>query len=218
MAKLKIPPQILLVEGKDDQHVMWNLCKHYNLPENFVVENKEGVTNVLEAFEAEIASPAKTCVGIVIDADTDLVARWAAISSILVRSGYKEVPTSPNLNGIIISQEDKPTIGIWLMPNNSLPGELEDFIAFLVPQRESNLLWTYASQCLDGLPKTAERYPEQDRSKAHVHTWLAWQNEPGKPLGQAITARYIDANAPDARQLIEWLRGLFINPAAELSN
>ena len=218
MAKGKVVPRILLVEGKDDQHVMWNLCKHHELPETFVIDNKEGVTNVLDAFEAEIVAPEKDCVGILIDADTDLLARWSKISSILTRRGYSEVPLSPNPNGIIISQEDKPTIGIWLMPNNSLPGELEDFIAFLVPQRESNLLWTYASQCLDGLPKTAERYPEQDRSKAHVHTWLAWQNEPGKPLGQAITARYIDANAPDARQLIEWLRGLFINPAAELSN
>ncbi len=218
MAKQKIPSQILLVEGKDDQHVMWNLCKHYNLPENFVVENKEGVTNVLETFEAEIASPGKACVGIFIDADTDLDARWAAISSILVRSGYKEVPTSPNPNGTIITQIEKPTIGVWLMPNNSLPGELEDFIAFLVPQREYNTLWSYAAHCLDRLPETPLRYPEQDRSKAHVHTWLAWQNEPGKPLGQAITARYIDANAPDAKQLIEWLRSLFINPAAELSN
>lgn len=33
--------------------------------------------------------------------------------------------------------------------------------------------------------------------------------EPGKPLGQAITARYLDADAPHARRLIGWLRQLF---------
>jgi hypothetical protein len=217
MAKGKIVSRLLLVEGKDDQHVMWNLCEHHKLPETFVIDNKEGVTNVLDAFEAEIAAPGKDCIGIVIDADTDLAARWDAIMSLLVRSGYRDIPPSPNLYGTIVTQTDKPTIGIWLMPNNSLPGELEDFIAFLVPHRENNSLWTYATQCLDGLPEVSERYPEQDRSKAHVHTWLAWQQEPGKPLGQAITARYIDANAPDAETLIAWLRNLFVNPTAELS-
>ena len=196
---------------------MWSLCKHHELPEKFSIDNKEGVTNVLEAFEAEIASPEKDCVGIVIDADTDLVARWDSIIAILARRGYKGIPSSPAPSGTIISQEDKPTIGIWLMPNNSLPGELEDFIAFLVPKRENNPLWSYAGQCLDNLPEIPERYPNQDRSKAHVHTWLAWQQEPGKPLGQAITARYIDANAPNAKELIEWLRNLFINQNPELS-
>ena len=217
MAKGKVVPRLLLVEGKDDQHVMWSLCKHHALPETFVIDNKEGVINVLDAFEAEIAAPGKDCIGIVVDADTDLAARWDAIMSILARSGYKNVPPLPTPNGTVIIQENKPTIGVWLMPNNSLPGELEDFIAFLVPQRDGNPLWAYAAQCLDSLPEAPERYPEQDRSKAHVHTWLAWQHEPGKPLGQAITARYIDANAPDAKQLIAWLRNLFINPAVELS-
>jgi hypothetical protein len=217
MAKGKIPSRLLLVEGKDDQHVIWNLCKHHELPESFIIDNKEGVTNVLEAFEAEIASPEKECIGIVIDADTDLSARWDSIMSILTRRGYSAVPSSPTPNGTIINQEDKPTIGIWLMPNNHLPGELEDFIAYLVPDRGSNSLWNYAKHCLDSLPAVAERYPEQDRSKAHVHTWLAWQQEPGKPLGQAITARYIDADAPNAKQLIEWLRSLFISPSTELS-
>jgi hypothetical protein len=217
MAKGKIPSRILLVEGKDDMHVMKKLCEHHEVPECFVIENKEGVTNVLEAFEAEIASPEKDCVGILIDADTDLPARWDSIKSILTRRGYTEMLSSPHPNGTIINQEDKPTIGIWLMPNNHLPGELEDFIAFLVPQRESNPLWNYAKQCLDGLPDAEERYPEQDRSKAHVHTWLAWQKEPGKPLGQALTARYINADAPNAKQLIEWLKSLFINSSTELS-
>lgn len=45
--------------------------------------------------------------------------------------------------------------------------------------------------------------------KAEIHTWLAWQKEPGKPLGQAITARYLNPNAPDAQQLIAWIRRVF---------
>ncbi len=45
--------------------------------------------------------------------------------------------------------------------------------------------------------------------KALLHTWLAWQAEPGKPIGQAITANYLDANAMPAQQLMKWIRHLF---------
>ncbi len=44
---------------------------------------------------------------------------------------------------------------------------------------------------------------------AEIHTWLAWQEEPGSPLGQAITKRYLDADAPRAQQLMDWVRRLF---------
>lgn len=45
--------------------------------------------------------------------------------------------------------------------------------------------------------------------EAQLHTWLAWQEQPGTPLGLAITNRYFDANAPHAQQLIAWVRRLF---------
>jgi hypothetical protein len=53
------------------------------------------------------------------------------------------------------------------------------------------------------------RFPEEHKSKAYIHTWLAWQKEPGKPLGQAVTARYFDPNAAQAVKLIDFLRRLF---------
>ncbi|MGH2495980.1 MAG: DUF3226 domain-containing protein [Ktedonobacteraceae bacterium] len=53
------------------------------------------------------------------------------------------------------------------------------------------------------------RFRNAHESKARIHTWLAWQKEPGKPMGQAITARYLDADALHARQLIAWIRKLF---------
>ncbi len=65
----------------------------------------------------------------------------------------------------------------------------------------------------DILQKVVEqdcRFRSTYRIKAKIHTWLAWQKEPGKPLGQAITATYFDANAPHAQELIDWIRRLFI--------
>jgi len=94
------------------------------------------------------------------------------------------------------------------MPDNTLSsGMLEHFIGFLVPAGDP--LWYRAEDCIEHIPPETRRFPPQHQIKAHVHTWLAWQIEPGAPLGQAITKRYLDADAPHARQLIAWLRRLF---------
>jgi hypothetical protein len=58
-------------------------------------------------------------------------------------------------------------------------------------------------------PDKDRRFPQTQEMKANIHTWLAWQEEPGKPMGQAITKRYLDAAAPHAQQLMDWLCKLF---------
>ena len=145
--------------------------------------------------------------GIVVDANTDIEARWQALRNILVKSGYANVPTAPDSGGAIIKQDERPVVGVWLMPDNKLAGMLEDFIKFLVPQGDS--LLKRAKDCVERIPEQDRRFPPERQSKAEIHTWLAWQEEPGKPLGQAITARYLDADAPHAQQLMEWIRQLF---------
>jgi len=122
-------------------------------------------------------------------------------------AGYRAVPRDPLPDGSIIQQEDMPVVGIWLMPDNRLPGMLEDFVGFLVPQ--GNHLWVRASDCLSGIPEEHRCFPLNHQIKAHIHTWLAWQEEPGTPLGLAITKRYLDADATHARKLIDWIRQLF---------
>ena len=47
------------------------------------------------------------------------------------------------------------------------------------------------------------------KSKAEIHTWLAWQEEPGTPMGQAITKQYLDTNKELAKKFIGWLDNLF---------
>ena len=93
------------------------------------------------------------------------------------------------------------------MPNNQFPGMLEDFIQFLVPAGDP--LWARAADCLERIPEQDQRFPKEHQGKAHIHTWLAWQEEPGTPLGLAITKRYLDADAPHAQQLMGWIRRLF---------
>ena len=148
--------------------------------------------------------------GIVVDADTDLSARWKSLRNTLLNAGKVSVPKNPDCNGtiVVLQRPDRTVkVGIWLMPDNQLPGMLENFIEFLVPSGDA--LWTKAVACVEQLSEGERRFRPNHEIKAQVHTWLAWQEDPGTPLGQAVTKRYLDANAPHAHQLIDWIRRLF---------
>ena len=201
---------LLLVEGKDDVHVFSHLLKHYQIPKRFQIKDKEGIRNLLDTLSVEFKDSGVERLGIVVDADLDIQARWQALRNILIKSGGVDVPTAPDLGGAIFSVElpDRSlVVGVWIMPNNELSGMLESFVRFLVPADDS--LWDRAADCLTRIPDQERRFPAAHQIKAHVHTWLAWQEEPGTPLGLAITKRYLDADAPHARQLMDWVCRLF---------
>jgi hypothetical protein len=77
-----IPPeQLLLVEGPNDQHVIWNLAQKYDILETFSVEIAKdgGISSALESFQIELKKSKAKTLGIVIDADQNIASRWQAI-------------------------------------------------------------------------------------------------------------------------------------------
>jgi len=198
---------VLLVEGKDDEHVFYHLLEHHQVPKEFRIVEQGGIGKLLESFPVRLKASDLERIGVVVDANTDLDARWQSLRNILLRAGYDEVRLTPDSNGTLVQQAGKPIVGIWLMPDNQVPGMLEDFCGFLVP--DGDPLWVKAEECLRQIPETERRFVPGDWSKARIHTWLAWQAEPGRPLGTAITARYLDAAAPHAHRLMAWVRRLF---------
>lgn len=206
---------VLLVEGLDDIKVIGELLEYHKVPEIFAIKQKggdsnlkqEAFQNILDTLDTEIDGSGLEKLGIVIDADTELSKRWDSLSQLLRSIGYRNVPKVPDPQGTIVKQADRPTVGIWLMPDNQLPGMLENFIEFLVPPNDT--LWQRAKKCLDEIPQNEQPFRPQHKIKAQVHTWLAWKEQPGKPLGQAIKMRYLDADLPQAQQFISWIQLLF---------
>lgn len=203
---------ILLVEGNDDQHVVWSLCKAYDLPEDFAVEEKGGKDPLLAGLPGYLKNPARyPQVGVLLDADVDLAARWESITQRLRAAGFS-LPPNPPGDGLVLNHPsgNGPRVGVWLMPNNHLPGMLEDFVRVLIP--DDDALAPEAERALQVIEgKGLQRYAAQSRPKAFIHTWLAWQEEPGKPMGLAITKRYLDPNSPQADAFVAWLRQLFLD-------
>ena len=52
-------------------------------------------------------------------------------------------------------------------------------------------------------------YNKDDRSKAFIHTWLAWQKEPGRPMGLSITANVLKYDNEIIQAFINWLNKLY---------
>lgn len=201
---------VLLVEGKDDFHVFQHLTDHYGFSGSFSIEPTNGIDSLLDVFDVSLKVVDR--IAIIADADDKLEARWESIKHILRdKYGFSRVPDRPTPSGTVIEEEGHPVVGVWLMPDNTVPGKLEDFIAFLVPA--SDVMWTLASKCLDQVPANEKRYDDKDRIKAQVHTWLAWQKQPGVPMGQAIRMHYLDANATHAQDLVHWVQRVFPLPA-----
>jgi hypothetical protein len=197
---------VLLVEGNNEIHVFSTLLGHHQVPEEFKIKDKQGISNIFSDLDVELDASGLEKLGIVIDADTDIALRWQSLKDRLAGLGYT-VYENPHAEGSVFEQEGRPTVGVWLMPDNTLPGMLENFVSFL--GATSDPLWQVAENCLHEIPEAERRFIANHFIKAHIHTWLAWQADPGTPLGLAITKRYFDPEAHQAKQFIAWIRRLF---------
>ncbi|CAN5213568.1 hypothetical protein BH09BAC4_BH09BAC4_16860 [soil metagenome] len=204
-------PFKLLVEGKDDLFVTANIRDVHQVPDNFEIIDCEGVEKMPDQIIARIKlqRPTIDIIGIILDADQDLLARWNSLKGTLEKEGY-EVPPSPDVNGTVITGvERNPNIGIWLMPDNATePGMLENFVELLIPDNDD--LHPKVLQILSKIEsEDLNRYALIHHKKALIHTWLAWQEEPGKPMGTAIAATYLDHNSELCLRFVNWLNRLF---------
>lgn len=200
-------PQKLLVEGKDDMHVIWALCEQFSLKETFDVVNIEGIGNLPDHISLRLKQSGIKTIGIIIDADTEIGSRWEQVRNQLLNEGIA-VPEVLPPTGLILSVTNKPKIGVWIMPDNTLNGMLEDFIRFLVPSNDQ-LLQEVNIHLNNIESKNLQKYNPTARSKATIHSWLACQSDPGTPLGQSITKKYLDTNTEICQTFISWLNNLF---------
>lgn len=223
---------LLIVEGADDYHVLFHLFQHYDITSKIVLKMNgnvrkedrsrlqdsdslnvkviDGIENLnLPLVSSLLDASDLQVLGIIVDADADTSNRWDSVRGTLMRCGYSNVPDQPSAAGTVIQQDGRPTVGVWLMPNNSDPGMIEDFITFLV--RPTDALWPRVIKCVDEIP-SEERLFGDKTAKARIHTWLAWQSEPGIPMGVAITKHYVDANCQEAQEFVAWIRNIYDLP------
>ncbi len=213
--------QQLIVEGSDAILVSY-ICIKRKLPppkgyadkqefiDNFV-KSAGGYSQAITAFRKALDSPDLNRLGVILDADEQGAAhRWETLKNIL-HERFPDFDLSSyglSADGIIIELLPSLTVGIWVMPDNEGTGYLEHFVAKLAPQEDE--LWRHTDATVEQLSREAFcKFSPIRKQKALVHTWLAWQKEPGKRIGASIQAGYFDANAPAADALVNWIRQVF---------
>lgn len=200
--------KVLLVEGTSDCHVVMALCASHQVPETFGLYECGGDIEVLRRLNALIVSPNRPqTIGVMLDADRpSLEGRWESIKGKLSHYSYT-FPDIPDIDGTIVDGgTDEPKLGFWLMPNNQDSGMLEDFCAELAEPAALD----YARESVDEAQmRGLTTFKKVDHSKAVIHTYLAWQNEPGRPLGQAITGQALRPQTDIALRFTNWLKRLF---------
>ena len=202
--------KILLVEGTDDEHVFKHLCGERGVGRLDDIKQHGNDTRLLESLPVRLKESEIEALGVVLDADTNLLGRWDSLRQRLIQAGYGGFPGQPAPEGTILEPPADtllPRFGVWIMPDNRSTGKLEDFLRYLVPA--DSRLFEHVEFSVQGIPDGERRFSKPDEIKAMIHTWLAWQKEPGKPFGTAITAKFLDPNVAQADVLVDWLKRLF---------
>lgn len=203
--------KVLLVEGPDDKHVVIHLCKNMKVPPPDKIKPQEGIQNLLGTLPVELKGSSIEVLGVIVDANSDLSSRWQALRDRLLEAGYFDIPDSPDPAGIILEAPLNspllPRFGAWIMPDNQANGTLENFLLSLVP--EDSILYHHVDKSINSIPEGERRFSVSDTPKAMIHTWLAWQKNPGLRMGTAIDTRAFNLDVPQVKAFISWLTKLF---------
>ena len=114
---------------------------------------------------------------------------------------------SPEPTGTFIDgTASTPRVGIWLMPNNTSSGELENFVSEMIPDNDP--VWPRSECYIDGIPVKDRKFTEKKILRAKIHAWLAAREDP-KQMGLAIRACDLHVDGTLSTTFADWLRNLF---------
>ena len=197
------PPRVLLVEGPDDKHVAQHIWRRHAEETPFCINVAGSEAELRRVIFAEVKAEGRLALGILLDANTDSGARWQSVRDRLAQAGIA-APERLSPGGTII--ESRPRVGVWLMPDNSSQGELEDFVAQMIPAGDP--VWPLAQGYIDGIPQAERKFIDKKKLRAQVHAWLAAREDP-RQMGAAIGATDLDVGGALCQEFAAWLRRVF---------
>ena len=149
----------------------------------------------------------RQALGILVDANDSPATRWQSISDRLASLDIQTPGgTSSRRLTIIDATVGMPRIGIWLMPDNQSRGELEDFVAEMIPDNDP--VWPLSQDYIGRIPDEHREFAENKATTAEVYAWLATREDP-RQMGAAIGARDLDIDGDLCTRFTDWLDRLF---------
>lgn len=199
-------PNLLIVEGRDDKYVAIQIAIRTGSVPQFRVDERGSVEELLRSIPFDVNTPDYDTIGFLLDADDYPSNRWDAVSNQL-RSAGISAPRTPDPNGTIIPPTgDMPRIGVWMMHDNQSPGELEKFVATMVP--DGDPVWPLSQDYIDRIPDADRKFASVKTLRAKIHAWLAARYRP-RQMGAAIEALDLEIDGPLCTRFTNWLKRLF---------
>lgn len=179
------------------------------------VEPAEGWNGALKSFVDKIKD-GSPCVGLLVDADTSAPKRWRQVRRELKKGwsdSYGHFPFPDRLppEGFVVDRADA-RLGVYVVPDNESAGALEDVVAKCIGDDDAGRRFA-GEVCAEAAERSStwpgRWFKETHAAKARLHTWLAWHEKPGMPLGKAVQMGYIAPNAPAIIRFAGWCERLF---------
>ena len=202
----------LFVEGPDDGAVVNALVKKrlgidLARRSRLVQVNEEGGgdTWALSEFERYVAAEQPGArIGVIVDRDGVANNKWPAVSALLRRLGV-ESPGGPAVEGAIVDGRH----GIWMWPDNISHGDLETFVAGIIPQSE---LLAYANEASRVAKEDhAAEYEVGHSRKAALKVRSVWRDASAAG-GYGHLIRNLElTRTPASEAFLAWFTKLFLS-------
>ena len=204
------PSRLLVVEGANDKAVIEQIVRRYESLPLFTVQCRGGYGKLHASLRRDILEDNREVIGVVVDADQNLESRWQSIKDRIERIEEIDVELDdfPSPDGTIVLAKYRSRgvrVGVWLMPDNVNSGELEDFVADMIPDNDP--VWPRSQCYIDGIPHDQRKFKGKVQ-RAKVYAWLATREKPGF-MGQAIDRKDLDVNGILCQRFVAWLTELF---------
>ncbi|MEO1374269.1 MAG: DUF3226 domain-containing protein, partial [Cyanobacteria bacterium J06635_10] len=210
--KKKYIAKKLIVEGEQDKRVIPEFIEAKGIPWG---ETRDTAIVDIEVYggnqfidsdfiATELKASGLTNLGLIVDADDDYKSRWESIRNACLKI-IPDFPQELSKTGLIHQTNTGIKFGVWITPNNQQQGMLETFLSYMIDD-ENESTWQYSQDVVKEAKNKGASFKYSHFDKANIYTWLAWQNEPGRQLHQAIKERILNPNHPKADVFFNWFK------------
>lgn len=194
---------LLLVEGWIDKTIVQSIIELNQSKPEIDITPCGGIDKLIAGIKGVIRAENYMAVGIMVDANSNPINRWNMISDQVKATGIN-MPDVLDPSGVII--DGQPRVGVWLMPDNRTPGEIEDFVAKLIPHNDP--IWPKSQRYIDSIPEYQRRFPSAKITKAKTFAWVSTRKRPGL-IDSAINRQDLDLSRDSYKSFVGWLEELY---------
>jgi hypothetical protein len=192
--------RLLVVEGKDEVNFFEKLFEHINILDSVDIRSSEGkdkFKDLMQGFKITTGYKSIEKIAVIRDADENAKDAFKSVTGGLEKIGLQS-PKRP-----VEFSSGTPSVGVFIMPDNSSKGMLEDLCLESVKNHE-------AMRCVDDFIACSQKLQEGPKniSKAKVQVFIAAKPGIVNSIGLAAQRGYWNFNSEKLQPLIQFLKQL----------